>query len=166
MLPDGITIQQLMKDMDLSQDGKISFAEFKAYMRRGAYIGERRWEANDEVAHDVPNIDVSSAIEAPVLPEESLHVVFRSLAPVFRRSETELSEIAEHLKARHWLHTVRDLQALGPAEWSRLDLPIKLELELRSRYCDSCGMTSAQSAADRGSPTSLATTRQLGKQQL
>eukprot|EP00927_Polykrikos_kofoidii_P053854 TRINITY_DN48391_c0_g1_i1.p1 TRINITY_DN48391_c0_g1~~TRINITY_DN48391_c0_g1_i1.p1 ORF type:complete len:928 (+),score=116.01 TRINITY_DN48391_c0_g1_i1:55-2838(+) len=134
ILPDGMRVQELMKEVDLSQDGRISLSEFKAYLRRGPHTSELEQKMSGMVVPGIPNIDSSK--ESVVSAEILLDDTFRNLAPVLHRSEAELSAIASDLKARHWLRTVGDLQELGTPEWRRLELPLKLEIELRKRLCD------------------------------
>lgn len=132
VLPDGKTVDEVLREVDTSRDGLISYQEFKAYlMREGHGIGAGADVAagasrKSRVEEDFSGFD-------PVDPEETLEAIFRQFARVLGRAESELVAQATRLRDVHWLNTVGDVLQLTEPDWPRLNLPLKLERTLR-RY--------------------------------
>lgn len=110
VLPDGKTVEDVLLDVDTSKNGTISFAEFKAYLLQ------------PDTRVDAPPVDA----------DEQLLVAFRRLAPVVGRPEAECVGHATRLAETHWLLTVGDLRRLESRHWTRLELPLKLEVALQA----------------------------------
>lgn len=122
VLPDGKTVDQVLKEVDTSGDGKISFAEFKAYL-------QREGQTNTPTASIHGDGEIDGFFDAG----EQLTEAFIRLALQLGRSQAELEEQAVRLKEKHWMSTVGDLKELHEEDWARLGLPLKLERALRDR---------------------------------
>jgi len=109
MLPDGKKIDEVLAEIDTSQDGAISFNEFRDYIMQGTN------SSSDQLDR-----------------EEPLRTTMARLAPHVGRPEAELVAQADRLAQQHWLGTIGDVQQLSEAEWTRLGLPLKLERVLRA----------------------------------
>mmetsp|Transcript_99831 Transcript_99831/g.183390 ORF Transcript_99831/g.183390 Transcript_99831/m.183390 type:complete len:146 (+) Transcript_99831:64-501(+) len=117
VLPDGKTVEQVLREVDTSRDGLISFEEFKAYLLREGQAHE-----------SLPIAVCGHAVNV----EELLHVTFRRIAPLLGRSEADLAAQASYLSEKHWINTVGDLRTLQSADWARLGLPLKLEQTVKT----------------------------------
>ncbi|CAE7364105.1 CPK27, partial [Symbiodinium natans] len=112
VLPDGKTVEQALQDLDTSQDGVVSFDEFKAYLTK-----ESQGTGQNKSPEDSIEVDV----------RQSLEVVLQQLASLVGRPEAELLKQARRLAHEHWITTVAELKQLNSADWPRLGLPLKLE---------------------------------------
>lgn len=116
VLPDGKTVEQALQDLDTSQDGVVSFDEFKAYLTRESQGASQSKSPEDSIEVDV---------------RQSLDVVLKQLASLVGRPEAELLRQSKRLAQEHWITTVSDLKQLNTVDWPRLGLPLKLEQVLR-----------------------------------
>lgn len=114
VLPDGKTVADVLREVDTSNNGLISMAEFKAYL-----VASSRQSSEADIQLDVHG-------------SEKLEVTFSRLAPAVGRSESECVAQARQLADRHWLVTVADLRKLEDRDWPRMKLPLKLEVALRA----------------------------------
>lgn len=129
VLPDGKTVEDVLKEVDTSKDGAISYTEFKAYLEKES-AGQVRNRDGETIS---PKSIMSSFAELPVPePMENVSSVLRTLAEPLARKESELETYASLLTEKHWLSTVDDLRSLCPEDWPRLNLPLKLERALRT----------------------------------
>eukprot|EP00927_Polykrikos_kofoidii_P025353 TRINITY_DN22793_c0_g1_i2.p1 TRINITY_DN22793_c0_g1~~TRINITY_DN22793_c0_g1_i2.p1 ORF type:complete len:257 (+),score=59.90 TRINITY_DN22793_c0_g1_i2:113-883(+) len=120
VLPDGKTVEQVLREIDTSGDNCISYSEFRAYIRRQS----RRAEG----------VSINSGSQMLQLEDrdESLEKTLRRLAARLGRSEADLAAQAKRLAEVHWINTIGDLKDLEDCEWQRLGLPLKLERALHT----------------------------------
>lgn len=111
VLPDGKTVEQVLREVDRSNDHKISFEEFRDYLMQE---------------------QMTKSPELQPQAQDPLEKVLRHLAASVGRSEEELAAQAKRLSEVHWLSTVADLRDLRDEDWPRLGLPLKLERALRN----------------------------------
>lgn len=133
VLPDGQRVEDIIRAIDTSHDGAISFGEFRAYFQGSGEAGP-----------------LPSDLGHLVTDGEDLATAFCTLAVQLGRPAGELAAFAERLAERHWLTTVGDLRELQEADWPRLELPLKLELKLRS-YIGSRPLTPGAALSPRSS---------------
>lgn len=114
VLEDGKTPDSVLKEIDTSNDGVISFAEFRAYLVK-----------------ETTKSGLPDAV-APVLPRESVESVLQRLAVEAGQSEADGISIARRLAAEHWIVTIGDLPPTSSSHWLRLQLPMKLEKLLKA----------------------------------
>eukprot|EP00439_Symbiodinium_sp_Y106_P006897 s4681_g1.t1 len=126
VLPDGKTVEQALQDLDTSQDGVVSFDEFKAYLTRESQGASQNKSPEDSIEVDV---------------RQSLDVVLQQLASLVGRPEAELVRQSKRLAQEHWITTVSDLKQLNSVDWPRLGLPLKLEQVLRRQIAAASDMT-------------------------
>mmetsp|Transcript_54856 Transcript_54856/g.146458 ORF Transcript_54856/g.146458 Transcript_54856/m.146458 type:complete len:528 (-) Transcript_54856:116-1699(-) len=108
VLPDGMTIERLMGEMDSGMDGTITFSDFRSYFLKELQKGPS------------------------VVGVESVASALKNIAVVVGRSESEMQVQADYLSEKHWITTIGDLKQLSRQEWSRLGIPSKLENALRN----------------------------------
>lgn len=128
VVPEGTSIVDTFKEIDLSNDGVITFSEFKRFLSAAT-------RGNGKGAN-------TSAVD----PSESLESILRRISTKLGRPEEECANIARLLSEKHWLRTVGDLCNLRDAEWARLGLPVKLESMLHA-YVDTAAPAAAREAA-------------------
>jgi len=120
ILPDGKTPDAVLKEVDTSHDGAISFSEFKNYLLQETSAPAAA--ARRRTSEIVPNFG-----------SEGVHDVLRRMCVEIGRSEEDGSHIARRLVEDHYISTMADLAELRDIEdWERLELPMKLERLLRA----------------------------------
>lgn len=129
VLPDGKTVDDVLREVDTSHDGLISYQEFKAYLVREGH----GMSGADAVGAQTSSAQPEDFSELPPADEESLTIIFRQLAKAVGRPEADLAAQAARLRDAHWLCTVGDVRLLEESDWARLSLPLKLERLLRRR---------------------------------
>eukprot|EP00434_Breviolum_minutum_P025249 symbB.v1.2.022306.t1/scaffold1973.1/size94122/10 len=125
VLPDGKTVEQALKELDTSEDGVVSFDEFKAYLAR---------DAIPEEAIEVPEVwpeEAKTEVSPAVSPGQSLESAMTEMSSLLGRPEEELIKEARRLSEEHWISQVDDLKHIDESDWPRLGMPLKLEKVLR-----------------------------------
>jgi len=120
ILPDGSTPDAVLKEVDTSGDGTISFSEFRNYL-----MGE-----TSAAAAQMRKRKTTDSI--PVFSIESLDATLQHLSVLAGHSAEEGSAIASRLAEEHYITKMGDLIDMGEQDWPRLGLPLKLENLLRN----------------------------------
>jgi len=117
VLPDGKTADAVLKEVDTSGDGVISFIEFRNY-----------------ILQEAPGSATTSQRRAsvPAFPKETIDSVLRQLSVEAGHAEDEGAACARKLADEHYLVTMADVADLSSDDWARLELPLKLERLLRA----------------------------------
>ncbi|CAE7709486.1 CPK33 [Symbiodinium sp. CCMP2456] len=97
VLPDGKTVEQALQDLDTSQDGVVSFDEFKAYLTRESQGASQNKSPEDSIEVDV---------------RQSLDVVLQQLASLVGRPEAELLRQSKRLAQEHWITTDKGIRSV------------------------------------------------------
>eukprot|EP00927_Polykrikos_kofoidii_P003589 TRINITY_DN11440_c0_g2_i1.p1 TRINITY_DN11440_c0_g2~~TRINITY_DN11440_c0_g2_i1.p1 ORF type:complete len:1254 (+),score=166.87 TRINITY_DN11440_c0_g2_i1:98-3859(+) len=161
MLPDGKTVEQVLKEIDVSKDGSISLQEFTVYLHkeRANSFSEATAAAVKAVSPNRFSLQSSCSQSCCIPPnliaesspkgakdEEFLSAVLLEMGVRLNKEmeacafvsqvRTDYSAIcadhAQRLAEQHWLMRVKDLKDLGDNDWPHLGLPLKLQRMLQN----------------------------------
>lgn len=150
LLPDGTTVEGILKTIDTSHDGTISKQEFMHYINQQfpakadslscpsrtpppqSKESSVRGGATQGASQAVPDGELLSTIFTQIgaLLRDTPHPAGATDAPDYM---SLCAHHAQRLAEEHWLFTAHDLREMRSADWQYLQLPLKLKTLLQAR---------------------------------